>query len=327
MIRKPFTMKNIFFTLATVLGLIIHCEGQGIVQSVSPDINLPSPKDTTLTNELSNPQPAGNNIFDINYKQKKIRDVPWFVERFKLSAGVFFPSASSHISVGNNSGSIGTDIDFENDLGFNKSSSSFYADLQWRASSLSRFDLSYYGLNRSSNYTLQKDIMFGDNTYNVNATVNAFFNTNIYRFSYGYAIFSKPTWEAGLLFGAHIVRFNVGLSANSNGNTVAVSNDFGFTAPLPDFGVWGGVTLGPKWALNGEFDYLALTVDGITGKILAYNFSATFKPFKNLSFAAGYTGLNFTVNAVRDRLDGHLKWGYNGPTITAAFSFGHKAWE
>jgi hypothetical protein len=319
-------MKSTVLTIAAVLALIIHCKGQNIAQAADHQPGPTSSKDTIANYTPLPAIPANDDIFNVAYKEKKIRQVPWFVEKFKLSAGFFMPVNNTNIRVSGDAGE-GTDIDFENDLGFNKTSSAFYSDFQWRSSSRSRFDLTYYGIFRSSNHTIQKDIIFGDASYNVNSNISAFFNTNIYRFSYGYAIVSEPTWEAGLLIGAHIVRFNVGLDVQGSNVNASASQNFGVTAPLPDFGVWGGVALGPKWALNGEFDYLSITIDNVTGKILGYNFAVTFKPFKQLSFAAGYTGLNFSIDATHNEKAGNLQWDYNGPTIMAIFSFGKKGWE
>jgi hypothetical protein len=42
----------------------------------------------------------------------------------------------------------------------------------------------------------------------------------------------------------------------------------------------------------------------------------------DLSLALGYTGMNFTVDVVKTKMEGFLKWGYNGPTITASYCFG-----
>jgi hypothetical protein len=258
---------------------------------------------------------------------KANRDVPWFVGRFKIAAGYYFVVNNTNISVGNNNGTIGTDVDFENDLGLKKNSSSFFGNIQWRSTSRSRFDLSYYGLNRKSTYTIKKSFDFGDNTYNVNTSVNAFFNTDIYRFSYGYSILSKPKYEFGLLIGAHIVKTGVGIAVNSTNVNFVYEDDFGFTAPLPDFGIWGGYAINDQFALNAEFDYLQVEVNGIKGSILGYNFSADYRVFKHFDLSLGYTGLNFSVDAIRDKSNGHLRWGNNGPSLKAVYSFGNKKWD
>jgi len=321
-------MKNTLFTIIAVLALVNYSKGQDLTQTLAPKKEIastnPALKDTAVTTQMNDNTGQAATAKPSN---KPPRDVPWFVEKFKLSAGFFLALANTDVSVSNKDGSIGTDINFQHDLGFNKSTGSFLGDFQWRSSSRSRFDLSYYVVDQSASYTLQKDIIFGGNTYNINNTVSSFFNTSIYRFSYGYAILSQPNFEAGLLIGAHIIRFNVGLGYSGKSVNLQANKDFGFTAPLPDVGIWGGYAIDQNWALNGEFDYLALTIDNISGKILGYNVSATYRAVKNLTFSLGYTGFNFKVDATRKNLVGDLKWGYNGPTLTAAFAFGKGNWK
>jgi len=321
-------MKNTLLTIIAVLAFVNSSKSQDLNQTLAQNKEIvssnPALKDTTTAAQVND---NSGQAATAKQSAKPPRDVPWFVERFKISAGFFLALANTDVKVSNKAGNIGTDINFQNDLGFNKSTGSFLGDFQWRSSSRSRFDLSYYVVDQSASYTLQKTINFGNNTYDVNSTVSSFFNTDIYRFSYGYAIISQPNYEAGLLVGAHIIRFNVGLGLTGEHISAAVCNDFGFTAPLPDFGIWGGYAFGQQWAVNGEFDYLALTIDNISGRILGYNISTTYRAIKNLSFSLGYTGFNFKIDATRKNLVGDLKWGYNGPTVSATFAFGKKSWK
>ncbi|MEN9684429.1 MAG: hypothetical protein RLZZ28_215, partial [Bacteroidota bacterium] len=145
-----------------------------------------------LNQEQALSSPVNKTLFTADsIRWKQARKAPWFVERFRLSAGFFTAVNNTNIKLGNNSGSIGTDIDFENDLGFNRQIQTFMADFQWRISRRSRVNFSYYALNRSSSYSLQKTIKFGDSTFNLNANVKGIFNNTIYRISWGYAIIAK----------------------------------------------------------------------------------------------------------------------------------------
>lgn len=321
-------MKNSLLTILAFLLLVNYSRGQDITPT-NTQTDVAVLKIPDLKAVAFSPLPASDadSMLLKEYKYKPIRVAPWYVQKFKVTGGFFLALANTDVQVSNKDGSVGTDINFQNDLGFNKSTGSFLGDFQWRSSSRSRFDLSYYVVNQSALYTLQKTINFGGNTYNVNSAVSSFFNTSIYRFSYGYAIFSGENYEAGLLVGAHIIRFNVGIGYTGENINAEASKDFGFTAPLPDFGVWGGYTFGQNWAVNGEFDYLKLTIDNITGRILGYNAGVTYRAIQNLTFTAAYTGFAFKVDATHNNLIGDLKWGYNGPTITAAFSFGQKSWK
>jgi hypothetical protein len=256
-----------------------------------------------------------------------IKTVPWYVERFRLSAGFFVPVTSTDLQVGIKGGIAGTPINLEKDLGYNGGQLTFLANFQWRISRRSRLNLNYYNIPRKSTHTLTKDITFKDSTYHVNASVNSFFNTAIYQISYGYAILSKPDYELGVMIGTHLVGGKVGISLNSAAGGASTSTDFGFTAPLPDLGIWGGYAFNKRFAVNLDVDYLSLTVGDITGSIFAYNLLFIYKLMDKLDISLGYSGLNFKVDAVKKEIEGNFKWGYNGPALGVTYSFGKKSWN
>lgn len=278
----------------------------------------------TVVQEDQNSILTDNTTDDLNLYKKPKPTPPWFVRRFKLTAGAFFPVNNTKIEVGNRDGSFGTEIDFEDDLGFKKSTVTFLGNFQWRASRRSRFDLGFFHLDRTTTKQLQKTIEFGDNTYPVNATVSSYFKVDIYQFSYGYAFFLGPKYELGLQLGVHTLATGVGINLLGETAGVGYNDKFDFTAPLPDIGIWGGYAFTDKLALNGNVNYFSIKVNDIDGKIVSYNLSMMYQVIPDLSLALGYTGMNFTVDVVKTRTEGFLKWGYNGPTITASYAFGKR---
>jgi hypothetical protein len=252
---------------------------------------------------------------------------PWWVEKFKITAGLFVPINNTKIQVGANGSAAGTNIDFQKDLGFGSASATFLANAQWRISRRSRVNLGYYNIRRNATHTLQKDITFDTTTYHTNVSVISNFNTAIYQFSYGYAIIEKPTYELGLSIGAHTVGATAGIAVNGANVGVSKSTNFGFTAPLPDLGIWGGYAFNNRFAANLDFSYLSLTVDNITGRIIAYNLIFSYKLIRQLDLSLAYSGLNFKVSTTKKDVTGIFQWGYNGPTLGATLSFGSRSWK
>ncbi|WP_125720952.1 hypothetical protein [Flavobacterium ustbae] len=269
--------------------------------------------------ESLNTSKIENAEFQDNYAD----DLPWHARRFKFSAGAFFPINNTQVEVGSNDGSFGNLIDFEKDLGFNRSTSSFTGSFEWRISRRSRLGAEYFYLDRSSTKRLEREIEFGDNTYPVDATVGAFMENHIARITYGYAFISKPKYEIGALIGAHVMFGDVGLRLEGATASAEYRDNFSFTAPLPDLGIWGEFVLGKKVGLYANFNYFAVKIDDIDGRLLSYNLSILYNVYKNFSLTAGYTGLNVRVDVEKSRLNGFFKWGYNGPSITATYSFGN----
>lgn len=274
---------------------------------IAQNVNETIPKDTLISEQ----------------KQVIPEDLPWHARRFKFSAGVFFPSNNTEVEYGSNNGEFGDLIDFERDLGFDKTTTSFAGSFEWRISRRSRLGAEFFYLKRTSTKTLQRDIEFGDNTYPVNARISAFADNQIIRITYGYAFISKPKYEIGALIGSHVLLGDMGVKLEGETQQVEYRDDFNFTAPLPDIGLWGEFVLGKKVGLYVNANYFALKVDNIDGRILSYNLSVLYNVYKNFSLTAGYTGLNIRVDVERERLNGFLKWSYNGPTLTATYSFGN----
>lgn len=260
-------------------------------------------------------------------KAKAVRDVPWFVDRFRISLGFYGGNNNTNIQLNSNSGEIGTSIDFENDLGYDSHSSSVFADFQWRSTSRSRFMLSYYNLRRDTNKKLEKKIEFGDNPYEIGVDIYSYFNAAVYRFSYGYAIFSKPKYEVGLSIGTHIIDMEAGIGIKGANISTEVNDNFGVTAPLPDFGIWGGYAFSERFALNAEFDYFAVTIENIKGQVVSYNLSATYKLSKHFNITGAINSLNTNVDRTGDLAYAKVEWGNNGFSLRAAYTFGNNKWK
>lgn len=259
--------------------------------------------------------------------EKPLRDVPWFVERFRIGAGFYKVFNGTNVKIESSSIDNGTEVDFEDDLGFNKSSQTFIADFEWRLSSRSRFNLSYYNSKRSADKVLDKTLVIGDETYEINTEVYAFIHSEFYRFSYGYAILSKPKYEVGLLIGTHTISTKMGIGAKGENANLERNKNYDFTAPLIDLGIWGGYAFNDRWAVKGEFNYFQIKIDNLEGKTLGYNLSGVYKVLKNLELSAGFSGLNFNVDLLKKNLAYDLNWGYNGMTLMAAYTFGNKKWK
>lgn len=278
---------------------------------------------TTAETPVENALQTLQNDSDSSVQNYDAEDLPWHGRRFKITAGVFFPSNNTQVEVGSNNGDFGNMIDFEKDLGFKKNTTSFAGALEWRISRRSRFGAEYFYLKRTATKTLQKEIEFGDHTYPIDASVSAFLDNQIYRITYGYAFISKPTYEIGALIGAHIMFADVGLKLEGATAQAEYRDSFDFTAPLPDLGLWTEIVLAKKWGLYANVNYFALKIDNIDGRLWSYNLSVLYNVYENFSLTAGYTGLNIRVDAEKERLNGFFKWGYNGPTITATYAFGN----
>lgn len=83
-------------------------------------VNAQTTAEITEENTLTEIQNIDRKM--LNYQDD---DLPWHGRRFKVTAGAFFPVNNTEIEVNGTNGNIGTDIDFEKDLGFQNNTVSF----------------------------------------------------------------------------------------------------------------------------------------------------------------------------------------------------------
>jgi hypothetical protein len=252
---------------------------------------------------------------------------PWFVDRFRLTGGVFVPFSNTNLQVSINGDVAGTEIDLEEDLGFTNSQLTLMGNFQWRMAKRSRLNFNYYNIPRSANHTLDRDIDFDGETYPVHADVHSYFNTAIYQLSYGYAVLSKPKYELGFLIGTHLVGTEAGISVESGSGKASGSRGFDFTAPIPDLAIWGGLALSQRLAFSFDVNYLPYELDNISGKIFTYNCLFMYNVIPHLDVSAGFSGLNFDILIEKERREGSFNWAYNGLALGLTYSFGQQTWK
>jgi hypothetical protein len=81
---------------------------------------------------------------------------PWWVEKFRLSAGFFEAITNTKVQVGLNGAANGTEIDFQKDLGLAANFSTFMTNFQWRISRRSRINLGYFNMQRNATHAAKR---------------------------------------------------------------------------------------------------------------------------------------------------------------------------
>ena len=132
--------------------------------------------------------------------------------------------------------------------------------------------------------------------------------------------------EFGLQLGIHTMQSSMGIALAAGGAGASASEDFGFTAPLPNLGIWGGYALSNRLALKGDFSYLSLNTGEVSGKIVSYQAALMYRLLPKFDVTVGYSGFNFEIDAKSDKRSAGITWGYNGPSVTLNYSFGKKRW-
>jgi hypothetical protein len=239
--------------------------------------------------------------------------------RFSVMAGGFWPDVNTTARADGNGGRIGTKLDFESDLGLADRKAMFTGGLSFRAWDRHYFDFLYFNLSRSGRRTLDFDVNWQDQTFARQAQIDAIFDTEVLRFSYGYAFINSDRQRLLGQFGIHYTKVTAGLAGANVNRRVEADTD----VPLPVIGVAYDYAMTPKWGLSARAQIFRLEFEGIDGALdnLVASVQYSFNPRFALFF--GYNYYSIDVDADKDHWNGSFEFNYYGPWAGIVVGFGH----
>ena len=250
---------------------------------------------------------------------------PW--PAIVVRGGALVADLSSDIRIDTTIGNIGTSIDLENALGFDTNSTTYFVDGTWRISRRNQLQFDFEYINRDvSRQFLSAPITFHDTTFNVNASVDAFFDSYYLSAYYGFAFVATPHVELGASIGVTVVRLHsgIGLSAGVSGSEEVsrdLTEDARFDVPVPLPGLFVNIRPHPRITIIGSTRGLKATVNNISASLVEAKGGVDVKLAGPLGVGGGY--YYNRVKAERDdsRTDGRIVYSFNGPQVYAMLAF------
>jgi len=240
-------------------------------------------------------------------------------DKFWVELGFYWPKVDTTVQVSSVTNStVGTEIDFENDLNFGDGEALPSITAGARLTRRFRVVGEYYSLGRSAETTLARDIVFDDVTYPVSATVAGEFDSAIYRFSVGYSFIRKPNLELGGAIGLHATDFAVALEGQAS--TGGAPTQFEarrreLLAPLPTLGLYGRYEIAPRVELGGNADFLSLSYGDYDGRLINAQASVSYRVLKNVGVGVMYRYVDYRLDVEKDDWVGRLTYDFSGPAV------------
>lgn len=212
----------------------------------------------------------------------------------------------------------GTEIDLEDDLGFDDKEvlPSFYGGARLG----SGFSIAgeYYSLNRDTVATLDRDIVVQDVTYPTNATLTAGFDTDIYRLTIGWAFVRKPDLEVGVALGLHATDLGFSFEGDGTIGGVPASGEQraeDVLAPLPTVGLFTTFQPMPRLNVGGRVDYLSLSIDDYDGRLINAQAQVSYRVLPNVGIGVMYRHVDYRVDVEKERVFGRFAYAFSGPAV------------
>ncbi len=201
----------------------------------------------------------------------------------------------------------------EENLGFSDKSWLFRIEGDAKFTKRSGVSLNYVKLNRSQDWSVDRDITIFDTTFSVGADLGIYFNTTFIAASYKYSIFSQEKWDAGLSVGIRHLSIKVGVDLITENNS-DYNESVKIPAPVPVFGIFGSADMTDHLRVRYNFDYFTIEVNGVKGGVLDNRFALEYFIIKNLGLGASINFLSYEVKEIplAEDFDGKIKYSLSG---------------
>ena len=250
-------------------------------------------------------------------------------DRFVIDLGAFVVGTNLKATL-NGTVKVNDGVDFDQVFGTDADATRVRGDVLWRITPGQHLRFMYFDNNVSRTRTIDKDIVWGDDTYKAGGAVTAQTRFKIYELDYEWAFLRRPDYELALAAGVHVDDFKAGLAGNAtvtlpDGTTTPTatfqSNTASVTAPLPVIGLRGSWAATDHLMLEAGGQLFLFKYEGINGHWSDLRAGVTWLFNHHFGIGAGYDRFAVNVKLDKNSFDGRLTVGYSGLVIYARGAF------
>jgi hypothetical protein len=204
---------------------------------------------------------------------------------------------------GTDRGSGQPGIDLEDDLGLDRDLALARLDGYYRLGRKHRLQFGYFTFKRDAVRTIDRDIIFGDITFQLNAQIESEFKNSITQIGYMYSLRQTDRFEVAGTFGIHWMDVQSKLRGNTVGGVIETSSTDA-AGPLPLIGIDIDYAFTPRLIaslrgmLRGSLEYFFMNNLGVGLGVNRFDLDLTYSDNnRGADFTWGYDGLQLYLTA------------------------------
>ena len=229
----------------------------------------------------------------------------------------------------NGSSSTNPDIDFDQTFGKGSDATRVRADALWRINPKHHVRFLYFNNTDERSRAIDRNIAWGDYTFQAGAVVDSKTKFQIYELAYEYAFWRTPDVEISGSLGVHYMKLSQQLSGqatltDANGATSVAAfsrKENSVPVPLPVLGLRAAWAFAPQWVLEGQGQIFKADISGYDGRVTDLRAGVTWMFSRNFGAGLGYNRFITTVETSKERFDGRIRLGYSGVQLYLTGTF------
>jgi hypothetical protein len=243
--------------------------------------------------------------------------------RFSITGGTSPSTFETNARIDPDNGATeGTLVSFEDDLGLEDSRTMQRFGLQWRPFARHELAATYFSAPRSGSEQIDREIIFRDERYLVNALVTTEFDLDYASATYTYWLRRSDRDGFGLTGGVAAISLDAAVTAQQPGQTVTVTQTAETEVPVALIGVQGRVAF--TRVLFGEAGVSTLpsvTIGDYTGTALTGSARVEYRPVRAIGIGAAYNYFRLDVDVAQVDFGGSLDMSIQGPELYLRLGF------
>jgi hypothetical protein len=244
-------------------------------------------------------------------------------DRFYVRGTFFNPAISTTLRIDTQSpgpgllGTTGTVVSGERDLGLDSRIPQGRIEIMFRLRERNRLRVDYFESNRRGDHPITRQILFGNETFDVNDRVTSSVQWRQFGLTYTYSVLRTDRFELGLGLAVHFVEAQARGAVDAKQLRQDVSGAGAFpTIPL-DF-TW---RISRRFAMVARAQYLHASVNSFEGSMGEYHGDFQYRWKPNFSLGAGYTVMRSFLSVNDAHFPGLFRQNVRGPEAFFKVSF------
>jgi hypothetical protein len=249
---------------------------------------------------------------------RKKREIPSpITDRFYVRGTFFSPVVDTTLRIDAHSGTPGTALSAEKDLGLPGRLHQGRIELMFRLRTRNKLRVDYFEADRSGNQLLARPIFFGDEIFNVGDRATSSLDWRSFNLTYTYSFIRTDALEIGTGLALHM------LEADARGAVPArqLQQEVSGAGAFPTIPLDVAWRISRRFALTARAQYLHAAVHHFAGALGEYHSDVQYRWKPNFAVGAGYTIMKSSLDVNDASFPGLFRLDVRGPEAFFRVSF------
>ncbi|MGC1730624.1 MAG: hypothetical protein WA747_14755 [Steroidobacteraceae bacterium] len=241
-------------------------------------------------------------------------------DRFYVSVAFYAPAVATSLRLDPSQaapGVFGTTLDGERDLGLPVRLDQGVVEFMFRMRTRSKLRVDYFEADRSANYPLANDVVFGNETFLAGQMAQSSIDWRAFGLTYTYSFYRSDRLEIGTGLGVYFLQTQASgaVPAESEAQSVSAADPIP-TLPL-DF-TW---CISSRFAFTAHANYVQARIAEASGSFTDVHSDLQYRWNPNFSIAAGWSEMRIALARSGGSTPGEVSMRFSGPQLLVRFSF------